>query len=167
MQVKEFIEKLENHPEFKEWKKKNQKSYLAHLFKMVDNLNKGIWQIGYYNEDGTITTFIIEDKDIKIIPEQEIFQKKKRKVHKIDLSKVKLDVDKALEIAKDFQTKNLSGNEPTKIMLILQNIADNNIYNITYITKSFNTLNMKIDAITGKIISHEITPMMQFKGKAG
>ena len=163
MKVMDVVKKLEKSSKFKEL---NKKSYLAHLFKMMDDLNKDIWQIGYYNEDGTITTFIIEKKDIKIVPEQEVFQKTKRKVKKLDIDKVKIDLDKALDIVKDLQQKKFSGNTPLKIMVVLQNIANHIVYNITYITNSFNTLNMKIDAINGKVISYELTPMLQFQGKA-
>ncbi len=163
MKVMDVVKKLEKSSKFKEL---NKKSYLAHLFKMMDDLNKDIWQIGYYNEDGTITTFIIEKKDIKIVPEQEVFQKTKRKVKKLDIDKVKIDLDKALDIVKDLQQKKFSGNTPLKIMVVLQNIANHIVYNITYITNSFNTLNMKIDGINGKVISYELTPMLQFQGKA-
>lgn len=163
MKVMDVVKKLEKSSKFKEL---NKKSYLAHLFKMMDDLNKDIWQVGYYNEDGTITTFIIEKKDIKVVPEQEVFQKTKRKVKKLDIDKVKIDLDKALDIAKDLQQKKFSGNTPLKIMVVLQNIANHIVYNITYITNSFNTLNMKIDAINGKVISYELTPMLQFQGKA-
>lgn len=166
MQIKDIVAKLEAHSEFKEWKKGNKKSYLVHLFKMVDDLNKNIWQVGYYNKDDTITTFIIELDDVKIVPEEKVFKKTKKKVKKLDLSKVSIDIDQALEIAEEFQKTKCKGNEPGKIFLILQDIADNFIYNITYLTKSVNLLNMKIDAKDGNMISYELTPLMQFTGKA-
>ncbi len=165
MEIKKIVEKLEGTSEFKEWHKENKKSYLAHLYKIVDDATKGIWQIGYYNENNTITTFVIEEDDIKIIPEQEIFQKIKKKVWELDLKDVKLDIAKALDIAKKFQKKDYPMNEALKIMVVLQNVADNTIYNISYMTKSFNTLNMKIDSSDGKVLSHELIPMMQFTGK--
>jgi hypothetical protein len=166
MQVKEILKTLEQDSEFKVWKNKNKQSHLAHIFKIIDDTNKDIWQIGYYNPDGTVTTFIINNKEIQILPNQEIFQKEKKKVKELEIDKIQFDLDEALEIASDFQKEQYKGNDPAKTMAILQNIANNLIYNISYITITFNTLNIKIDAINKKIISHEITPMMQFKGKA-
>ncbi len=166
MKVKEAVEKVEKDTEFKRWHKKNSKSYLAHVFKIVDEVNGNIWQVGYYNEDGTVTTFLLEGEDLKMLDAEEIFQKEKKKVHRLDLTKVKFDIDEALEIAKKFQEENVKGNDAAKIMLILQNVAGHIIYNITYITLAFNTLNMKIDAANKKVISHELTPMLQFQGKA-
>jgi len=166
MKIKEPIERLESNQEFKEWEKFNPKSYLVHIFKLVDELNKNIWQIGYYNENGTITSFILEESEIKIIPEEKIFQEKKRKVKKLELSEIKIDIEEALKIALDFQTKEYKGNNPQKIMLILQNIDGKVLYNITYITINFNALNMRIDPIEGKVVHHDLSPFVKFSGKA-
>ena len=163
MRLKEVVERLEKDSEFKSWKEKNKKSYLAHVFQMMDKPEE--FQIGYYNHDNTVTTFVLEEDDITIHPNQEIFQKEKKKVGKLHFKKVKFDVEKALEIAKEFQQKELEGNDPAKIMIVLQNIANHTIYNVTYITGNFNTLNIKIDADDEKIVSHELTPMLQFRGK--
>jgi hypothetical protein len=165
MEIKNVVEKLENHSEFKVWKEKNPKSYLANVFKMEGAKDLDEWQVGYYNENGTVTSFTV-GKDIKILPDQEIFQKEKKAVHELDINEVKIDLNQALDAAKEFQTTKLKGNDPAKIMVVVQNIADHTLYNITYITITFNTLNMKIDAGTGELIDYEITSMLQFQGKA-
>jgi hypothetical protein len=167
MIVSATVERLEDHIEFKQWKKDNKTSYLAHVFKLVDQANKDIWQIGYYNLNDTITTFTIDYDDVRIIPEEAVFKKTDKKVRRLDLSKVKIDLDKALSIAEDFQKNNYKMDDPERIIVILQNVAKNIMYNVTYITKVVNLLNMKIDAKTGNMICHEITPLMQFTGKAG
>jgi hypothetical protein len=166
MKAQEIVDKVERNLEFKEWKKSNSKSYLAHIFHMIDSSNTCSWQVGYYNPDDTITTFIVESEEIKIVPEEKVFKKTKKKVKRLDLMEVEIDIDKALEIAENFQKEKCKGNEPAKIILVLQDIAKSNIYNISYITKSINLLNMKIDAKNGNIISYDLTPLMQFTGKA-
>lgn len=165
MKIKEIIKKLEESKEFKDWKKKNKEDYLVHLFNMFDNNSDGIWQIGYTNKDSKVTSFVMGD-EIEIMPDEKVFQEKKSKIKKLDISKIKISIDEALEKAEEFQKEKYDGNTPLKTMVVVQNIAENILYNITYITRAFNTLNMKIDAISGKLISHEITPMLQFKGKA-
>ena len=97
MEIKDIVKKLEDNPEFSSWKKENKESYLTHIFKMDDEANKDIWQIGYYNKDGTITTFVIEKDDIKIIPEEKPFQEKKRKIKKLNMKDVLIDFDEALK----------------------------------------------------------------------
>jgi len=165
MQIKEVIEKLENSEEFKDWQKKNKEDYLVHLFNMYDNQIEGIWQIGYANKNSKVTTFVIGE-EIEIMPDEKVFQEKKSKIKKLDINKIKIDLDKVLEKAEEFQKEKYDGNTPLKTLVVIQNIAGNILYNITYITRAFNTLNMKIDATNNKLISHEITPMLQFKGKA-
>ena len=78
MKIKEAVAKVEGNSEFKNWHKKNSKSYLAHIFKIVDEANENIWQIGYYNKEGTVTTFVLEEEELKMIDAEEIFQKEKQ-----------------------------------------------------------------------------------------
>ena len=53
---------------------------------------------------------------------------------------------------------------PIKTIAILQNIKPHgNIWNLTYITQAFNTLNMKIDASTGKILDHNHSSIFSFR----
>lgn len=167
MDIKEAFGKLENDPEFKEWQNSNKKSYLVHFFKIADEQNKDIMQIGYYNPDDTITTFVVEKEDIKIIPEQEVFKKTKQKIKKLDINEIKIGFDKSLEIAEDFQKNNSKENEPAKIMVVIQNISGKAVYNVSYITKTCNALNMKIDASSGKLMSHELINLVNSVGKAG
>ena len=53
-----------------------------------------------------------------------------------------------------------------KTIVILQNLSEfGNIWNITYVTHSFKTLNMKINAENGKILHHDIVSLMDFVKK--
>ncbi len=160
----EKIEMLEQSKLFKEWKKANGSSYLVHVFKMFDQANKDEIQVGYYNKDETITTFIV-GKEIKKIGNERIFKKPNTKVMELNLAKVKLDIYDALKKAAEFQKKEYPGEEPLKQILILQNIDVGQVYNITFVTKSFKTLNIKIDAKNKKIVRHELMSLMDLKAK--
>src|SRR3989344_2458059 len=51
-----------------------------------------------------------------------------------------------------------------KTIAILQNIKElGNIWNITYVTEAFNTLNMRIDASTGKVLEHKLSSVFSFR----
>lgn len=159
MKIKELLKTLEQSKEFKDWKKLNKDSYFVHIFIMSEQGN----QIGYYNpKNNKITSFIIEEQ-IKIMPEEEPFKKEKTKIKPLDIEKVKIDYDKALETANNLQKEKFSEHKPVKTIAILQNIENKDLWNITFITQSFNTLNIKVDAATNKIIEHKLTPLMQFK----
>ena len=162
MKLKQIIEDLCKHPEFKEWEKSHKECYLVHTFKMPDDANENIWQIGYYDKKkDKITTFFIENDDVRIIPEEEVYKREKKAIKELDLDKVKITEQQALEKA----TKTLKEKykeTSMKTILILQNIEEGLVWNITFVTNSMKTVNVKVDANNGKIVKDEITSLMEF-----
>jgi len=163
MEIKDVLKRLEGSSEFKEWKKKNKDSFLAHVFKMLDEANKNDWQIGYYNKDDTITTFILTPRGINIAETENIFKRPEAKVKRLEKEKIKIDITKALEKAEKIQTKEYKQEMPFKIITILQRLDIGQVYNITYITQSFKVLNFKIDSSSGKVLKKSLKPIMEFK----
>lgn len=161
MEVKAIIKRLQNEPQFKEWQKTNKDSYIVHAFKMIDEVDKD-WQIGYYNKDDTITAFVIEKDDIKIMPEEQIFKKPKIVVKELNLNSVKVDFEKALEIATSQQQKKYKKDTPLKRIVILQELDNGTVWNITFVTQCFNTLNFRISSLDGKIKEEKLTSLMSF-----
>ena len=170
MQLKEKLEILEKNKTFVDWKKTNEKSYLAHIFRMFDKANENIWQFGYYNSDDTITTFILESDEVKEIPEQEIFKKDKKKLDPLDLDKIKLSFEDAVEIATEVQKEKYKEHPIMKTIVILQKL-ESQVFNITFVTQTFGTLNIHVDSENKKIVSDKFTSLMDIakfeKGKGG
>lgn len=165
MEIISLLDKLEQDGSFKEWKKENQFSYLAHVFKLLDDANVDDWQIGYYNKDDTITTFIITPGEIKKAETENIFKKPDAKIRKLDKEKIKIDITEALQTAEKIQTKEYKSETPFKIITILQNLDLGQVYNITYVTQTFNVLNFKIDSSTGKVLAKSLKSVMDFKAE--
>jgi hypothetical protein len=161
MYIKNLIKELKSKKEFKDWKKSHKEDYLVHLFKMLDEANKEVWQLGYYSK-GTdrITTFILENKVLSIVPEGEVFKDHTEAIIELDLKKVKIDFEEAVNKAETVQKEHYSSERPLKIIFILQNIEKKEVWNITYVTSSFKTLNIKINAESGKIESHSLASLM-------
>lgn len=163
MQVKDVIEKLRTHPEFKEWEKGNKECYLVHIFKMLDDANEHIWQVGYYDKKtDKITSFYIKNDGIKIIPGEEVYKKEKKAIKELDMNEVRVNMRGALEMAGNLLKEEYEGEQAMKTILILQNIEEGLVWNITFVTHSFKTLNVKVDANNKKVIKHELTPLMEF-----
>jgi len=161
MELKKALSKLEESFEFKEWREKNKDDYFSYAFY---ELNIDEWQIGYYNKkEDNITTFII-NKGVKIMPHEEVFKKPDTKVNEIDLNKVKLTFAKIIDKASKFQKKKYSKEEASKIIVILQNLEGfGNVWNITFVTKAFNTLNMKLSVENGKVLEHKLSSVFDFR----
>ena len=115
---KDALKILEKSSEFKKWKNKNKSNYLSYAFYVIDNEDVN-WKIGYYDsKKEKLTSFDVGSK-IKIEPDEEVFQEKKRKVEKLDLKKIKLDLSEAITISKQLQEEEFATENPTKIIAIL------------------------------------------------
>ena len=165
MELKDSFKKLQESQDFRKWRQKNKNAYFSYAFKIPQEMGLNDWQLGFYDEKkDKITTFVVENENIKVRPEEEIFKKEETKVEGIQLNKVKLTFDNAIEKANEFQQKNFPKDKSIKTIVILQNISKlGNIWNITYVTEAFNTLNMKIDASSGKILEHAISSVFSFR----
>ena len=156
--MKEFkavLKELYDSKEYRQWAEENKKAYLTHGFIMISDDVREEWQIGFYNpEHKKITTFTVNDK-IYENPEADVFSDKKT-VLKLDSKKVKVNTEKALETAEKVHKKKYSAYTTMKKIVIVQNLEIGHVWNITYITGSFKTLNFKIDSSTGKVLSDSL-----------
>ena len=166
MELKLALRKLEESPDFKKWRRENKNTYFSYAFKIPQEMPDE-WQLGFYNRKrDKITTFIIKGDNVNIRLEEDVFKKEETKVNEIQLDKVKLALDNALAKANEFQEKNFPKDKSIKTIAILQNIPNlGNIWNITYVTETFNILNMKMDASSGKVIKHNLSSVFSFRSE--
>jgi len=155
-----FLDALERLKKSAEFKKLKGHEILIHGFIMVSDEKQSEWQIGYYNkENDKISTFIVGEKITKN-PEAEML--KQEKVNPLVLENITVDHLTALERAQACQRENYGSHEPLKIIVLIQNIAAGQVWNITYLTKTFKTINFKIDAKSGKLLNHEMVELFKF-----
>jgi hypothetical protein len=162
------LKQLESAKVFKDWKKENKESYFSYAFSMVRGKNElEDWQLGFYDKKkDKVTTFVVKKDDVDVRLEEDVFKKQETEVKEINMEQAKLGIDAALKKANEFQKEKYSKELPAKIILILQNLPGlGNLWNITYVTQTFNTLNMKISSSTGKILEHKLMPLMDFRAK--
>lgn len=158
MDIKELIEKLETSKEYKSWEEQNKGFYIVHIFYMTGHPP----QIGYYNEEtDKIITFDVGEKII-VNPTSEIFKENKKKVNLLDIEKIKFDMPEIKEKLMSFKKENYPNEIIDKEMVLLQEIDGNFVYNTTFFTKAFNTLNIKINAESGEIMSHDLSSLVSF-----
>ncbi len=163
MNFKTALIKLKQSSEFKKWISKNKEAYLTYAFTMIENSENSEWQIGYYDKKLDKVAVFTINNNIEINPGQDVFKKPGASIKKINLKDVKFSLDDVLKKSNDVKEKKYSKEIVTKTIVILQNIKLGQLWNITLITSSFSTINIKIDAKTGKIIKHELISLFQFK----
>ncbi len=163
MSVKKQYKKLLESEVFRKWKDNNHETYFAHAFAILDSQNNGEWQFGFYNPDNDmITTFFMGAEAITHSPETEIAKHDTMKVNELDIEKVEIDFEEALQIAEKCQENNYEGDKSLKKVMILQNLSDGLLWNISFLTIKFSVINIRIDAITKEIIEHKKASMMDF-----
>lgn len=163
MFIKDQLKTLESSPQFKAWKKKKDSSqaYLSHIFSLMNNP----LEIGFYHPDShTVTSFDLGTFEEK--PHQEVFTKDPM-IPELKMDKVSVDLEDALEIARAHQKKEYPHDSIAKEIAILQCLDKEPLYNITFVTTTLKTMNIRVDAHTKKILHVHVQSVMDFKAPAG
>jgi hypothetical protein len=164
MTVLDEVEKLETSKIFKDWSKKHNKAYLAHCFKMFDETNKDFWQIGYFNPETNLITVFVVGNDITKNEDAEVYKEQEKLVEKLNLKEVSIFEDLAMEKAEEILAKEYPKTGVFKKFIILQKLEEpGQIWNVTFITNQFKTVNVKISSQTGKVESHKQVSLIESK----
>ena len=159
MDIKSAVKDLEKSAVFVEFIDENPDYYLINVFSL-EEAGQANWQAGYYSKkDDKIVTFNL--KPITRNPPEDVF-KKESIVEELELDKVKVPLEKALHTCEKLRKKKYSAHKVAKRLVILQK-KEVPFYNITFITQSFNIINIKLDATSNKIIKEFLKPAISFK----
>jgi hypothetical protein len=155
----EAYRSLEKSEVFQEWRKQHSQHFLSHVFSCDDDSV----QFGYCDKDSTsITTFNVQNGDVSASGEDEVFKEPGSSVQPIQLEKVKLTMQEALERAVSFQKEKHKEHLVKSHILILQRLPIGQVYNITLVMNTLHTLNIKIDSETGEVLADTLTSMWDF-----
>jgi hypothetical protein len=154
----ELKQKLEASKEYKAWAKKNPGFYLVHMFLMSGHSP----QLGYYNKKtDKIVTFDISDTDniITANPASEVF-KESGIVELLKLDEIKTTLADAMLAARALVAEKYPGQIVDKNIAVLQMIKGKAVYNITLITRSFKTINVKVSAKNNEVLESQIQSIL-------
>ncbi|HLC89067.1 MAG TPA: hypothetical protein VJG49_03445 [Candidatus Nanoarchaeia archaeon] len=154
-------EQLVNDSLFQDWHKIHPRAFLTHFFLQLgsDLKPKGSWEIGFLGQN-KITVFVV-GQQVEIKPEDEVFKKPHEQVEKLNLKKVKISFSEAANICWEGLPRNFPGAALGDGFVILQNYKQQLIWNFTFIDKRLKFLNLKIDATTGTVNSHDTIDLVQ------
>jgi len=155
MYIHEIKEALESSVLFKEWIKENADYYLVHLFFMTDMPP----QIGYFSKKTDMIITFDVNKKIKMNEPSAVF-KEKQSIDSLDLDKVSLDRTDAMKRFTKLRDEKYPAEKLKKEIMVLQVIDGKPVYNITYFTETFKTLNVKLDASSGEILSDDLASLI-------
>ena len=192
--ISSLVGAVEGSREFLEWRERNKSAYLSSLFVMVKDVARlngstvndspdaqNEWLLSYYDrEDDTFTTF--SSLGGQRASREQAFKKDKI-LPALKTGTVSIEVSAGVEAAEEVRLKKYKGEEASSVIAILQPLtgeeifdqslgsADKNpgrpipVWNITYITASYNIINVKVDAETGKVLTDRMSGVMDFMQK--
>jgi len=162
MDINEVVSAVEASEEFK---KIDPNHYLVHIFRMMEAHSGEDCQVGYYlKSSDKITVFDYNDDKISVIPPQDVLKEDTHHVQSLDLSAVKIGMEEALQRSDDVVKTNYPSQLLMKAIVLLQNISPHGqIWNITVITHTFNVINIKLDAASGKLLYQNMESLLQWK----
>jgi len=140
LSFKESLKKLQNSKEFKDYMKKNPDAYIANTI-YLDTIEFNLFS----PKTKIVTVFSVENN----ITSKEL-DKENRIFPRLDLKKIKLDVDEIMKIFENERSK-ICKDEATKTIIILQQDKEP-VWNLSQLTSSIKILQILISAETGKVI---------------
>ncbi|MAG72193.1 MAG: hypothetical protein CL471_18165 [Acidobacteria bacterium] len=131
---------------------------------MLEDNKEQPWQFGFYNKSkDKVITFIVHQEKIEMQEEEEIFKKPDTKIKQIDIEKITISFKEILKKTEEFIKKKYPKELSNKTIAILQGLDKyGTVWNLTYITHSFNTINIKASPEDGKILHDKIESIMGF-----
>lgn len=162
MRFKEILAKVQSSSEFKKWYAEHDSAFFAHIFFTDEKTDVMTYDVGYYvpTEDKIASFEVGEGVCLKDY--SEVFKKPGAGINPLVIEKIKISADEALDKAKEEQEKKHPACKPFKRIVILQHLDAGAVWNITYITQTFQTLNIKISAETGKVVEDKIHNIFEF-----
>ena len=156
MEIKDIVQKVLDSNIFNSWN--NKDNHLVSCFFMND-----VWSVDFYSKKTKkVTSFLVEDK-VKLSDEDKVFQREENDLEELKLDEIKVSLGSVLDIISNIKEKE-SGSEVQQKIVILQKIKFP-LWNVTFILKDFNLFNVKVNAINGKLIEKELSPVFNFRTK--
>jgi hypothetical protein len=164
MDAKEVILSLMERDEFKEWTKHKKDFYPVHFFAFFDRNFMKDCHVGFFdNEKGVMDTFALANDRIEINTESDLLKPAHAKIKQLELDRIRIGTEEAFDKLNKLMREKYKKEGIDKIFFILQNIDVGQVWNITTVTKSFNTLNVKIDSESGKIVEDKLMSIFEFR----
>ena len=163
----QIITLLEQNELFQKWFFQHPQAYLSHLFLPINEQIAPLsdWELGYFDPTSQkITVFVpLENNDFEIKPADDVFKQETSTVETLAINTFNLTLDVLFpliaEKLKTYFPKEQIGNG----FLIIQTLNNITLYNVTFITRSIQFINLKINAQTGVLESHQTIELLDKK----
>lgn len=160
MKAMKLVSRVEASDEYKNWRESNPKFYLSSIFTILEAPEQE-WHLNYYDADKDMIDSFILGQGIRFVTHSEILSEETPIA--LEPEKAIIPFDEILSIAKDFMNKNYPNFKPQRTMVVLQVYGGLQVWNISFFSALMMSVNMKIDASNGNIVSHKPLSIIHFE----
>ena len=150
--VKDAYSFLINSSLFVDFCESEKNYYFVHAFRTRAANDDSGWEFGFYSKKKD-KIVVFEINPLKRREPEDVFKAEKT-IIPLDLDVVKIDFLDASISAKSLLDDIYSAELIIKEIVLLQN-TDSEVWNFTFITKAFNVINVKINAVSGSVVNHK------------
>ncbi len=160
MEAKEAIEAVKGSEEYAHWKEANTDGYLSGFFTLMEKDSEGDQLVLFYEpgKDRVISFNASNPSDVR----EDDVMKAGKTVLELSLDDVELTMETAMKSAEELYEAEYQQKVSVKTIIILQHLEEGVLWNITFVTPQFKTVNVRLDAKTGEIKKHEEVSLFEF-----
>ncbi|MBN1274664.1 hypothetical protein JXA12_00020 [Candidatus Woesearchaeota archaeon] len=158
MDAHEAVEFVEGSERFRGFLGEDGSYYLVHCFCTVEG-ERSPWQVGYYSRRTRKIVVFTAGKEVVQAPADEAFRESGH-VPPLDVGGVSVRLDDALGVAGEVRRERYPHEAVGKTIVLLQVIGGRPLWNLTFITQSFNMLNIRVDAASGEVVADSLHSLM-------
>lgn len=160
MDVFDEYKKLKVEFEFKKFLRDNSDYYLVHV--LVPETLEGL-EFGFFSPKKDRIVVFKTNPFFKG-EEEEVFKEGKA-ISRLDIDVLKVNYLDAESVVKKICEKDYSSEEIKKRIVLLQ-VIEVPVWNITLICKSMNIINIRVDALSGEVIRNNKSSLLNMAGVA-
>ena len=160
----EIFAQLQETRLFLDWKEKHPKGFLSHFFSSLSFLEESEmhWEVGFFDpQEEKITVFFQEEMNFSCRAPEKVFQEKDKSVEMLSLQEVKITLENALQLFTQELQQRYPALKVGQGFVVLQKLQENLLWNVSGMTTSFSVANLKMHAITGKILDMQLIEVVR------
>jgi len=156
MNLAKIVEDVEKNDLYWKFHTKYAAAYLAYVF-----VQEEVVQVGFFDSKTQLmTTFVVSGERVDVIEDQEILRKE-GDLLPLDLARCVLSLEQAKDIFAKVHKEKYAVEVLKSVFVVLQQSLDGPVYNMTALTNSLKTLNVKISAESGVVKSFFCDDLVQ------
>ncbi|MBI4451050.1 hypothetical protein HY642_03685 [Candidatus Woesearchaeota archaeon] len=153
MEIQEVVHSVESSGIYGAFRQRHSNAFLAHALVLFHDDSQQ-WHLGYFDrEQAAMTTFIVARGEIDAVEDRDILRSE-NEIAPLDISLIKMTSEQALNAARDAARASYPREQVIKTFFVIQVIDSKPVFNVTFFTAAFSTINIRLSCAGGNVLSH-------------